>query len=529
MTSGNIFTLMMNDGKQDIMLNATEKLYTRLKEIRKHQINSIIARERTRFGAEPAMNDMTYSSDRSEWQRDPKKYIESRARPAHATMVDILKTHNMFVGRTYKPFVAMSFSSLKVIEKQGQPRFGGDVSFIVPRLGTWIHKMGLHVRLTGLRCMDSRDKAKYCSMLGHRLIEQAEFVVNGVPISSYGTEYINKYFQFHVMPHKQRAWLNNIGQEVPRLAYVTPDPRENEYREYRWFGDGPQTLKREHTEVDLYIPMLFWFNLDVAQSFPNCTVSQGDVKVRFKFAPLDKLVAAIDYGGGGRFTPPTIQVCDLYVEHINTLPEVEEIMMRDYVYSLIRVPRSMMQTVQLSEGSILLKDLKYPTEHIAIAFRPHENQEDIDNWHRNTWLNQVDVMIPTVIMDRSVAPAEPVVAINFASYYTEMPTVEHVGMTISGGVEIHPVDTVKKYSSFHTFTAPGMVAPEDPGWLLFTHQINQGYDPSGHIDLSRNREIYLNYSGTRISDLQKVQLIVEAQCINFLTIKDRSVNLKYFK
>jgi hypothetical protein len=529
MTAGNIFTIMMNDGKQDIMLNATEKLLKRIREIRKQQASTLTARECIRFSTPPAEDDRTYTRDYAEWKRDPKRYIESRSRAVHSTLVEILKTHNMFVGRTYKPFVAMSFSHLKVIEKQGQPRFGGDTSFVVPRIGTWVHNMGLHVRLTGLRCLDERDKVKYCSMLGHRLIEQAEFLVNGVPICTYGTEHINKHFQFHVPPHKQRAWLNNIGQEIPHLAYVTPDPRVNEYREYRWFGDGPQTLKREHTEVDLYIPLIFWFNLDVAQAFPNCTVPHGGVKVRFKFAPLEKLVAAVDYGGGGRFIPPVIQTCDLYVEHINTLPEIEEIMMRDYVYSLIRIPRSMTQTLQLRDGSVLLKDLKYPTEHIAVAFRPVENLEDIDLWHRNTWLDRVDVMLPMAVTDRTVAPPEPVIGINFASYYTEMPTIENVGMTVSGGIEIHPQDTVKKYSSFHTFSAPGMVAPEDQGWLLFTHQFNQGYHPSGHIDLSRNREIYLNYSGAQISDLRKVQLYVEAQCINFLTIKDRSVNLKYYK
>lgn len=521
MATGNFFTIMMNDGKQDLMLNATQQLLTRLEKINKERIQKQMAADQAQFGS---AGD---TRERAEWQQNPRRYAEKRARGVHSTIVELAKTHNIFVGRTYKPFAAMSFSYLKVNEKEGQPRFGGDVSFVVPRIGTWIHDMVLHVRLTGLRCTNASDKAKYCSLLGHRLLERVRFMVNGVPLAEYGSEYVNKYFQFHLPVSKRTGWLRNMGQEVPHLAHITQDPRQNEYREYRWFGDGPQTLKREHSEVDMYIPLLFWFNQDVTQSFPSCMVPKGNVKVDFRFAELDRLVAVEDYGGGAAFQPPTVQTCDLYVNHINTLPEIEDIMLRDYIFSLIRVPKSMSQTIQLSEGAVLLKDLKFPTEHIAVAFRPVENLADVDNWHRNVRLQPVDVLQPAAVMNTSVNPAEPTIAVNWARYYTESPVLDTVGMKIND-IEVQPVDTVKKYSSFHPYAAPGMVVPEDQGWLLFTNQFRTGYDPSGHIDLSRNREIYLHYSGA-ISDLQKVQMYVEAQCINFLTVKDGSVNLKYYK
>lgn len=523
MTSGNIFTIMMNDGKQDIMLNATERLLQRLRDIDRQRVQANLEADKVRF-ARPGPQDIR---ERAAWLRDPQKFAETRARNVHSTMLELAKTHNVFVGRTYKPFAAMSYSYLKVIEKEGQPRFGGDSSFIIPRVGTWIHDMVLHVRLTGFRCLSELDKAKYCAFLGHRLIEQVSFMVNGVAISEYGTEYMNKYYQFHLPTAKRTGWLRNMGQEIPNLAYITPDPKFNEYREYRWFGDGPQTLKREHAEVDLYIPLLFWFNTDVAMSFANAMVPKGNVKVRFKFAPLAKLIAVEDYGGGAAYAPPTIQTCDLYVEHINTLPEIEDIMMRDYMHTLIRIPKSMTQTLQLSDGAVLLKDLKFPIEHIAVAFRPVENLQDVDLWHRNMRLTRRDIIQSAAVMKRTVTPARPALAINWASYYTEEPVVDHVGMKIND-IEIQPVETVKKYSSFHPYAAVGMTVPEDQGWLLFTHQFRNEYDPSGHIDLSRNREIYLHYTSS-ISDLRKVQLYVEAQAINFLTIKEGSVNLKYYK
>lgn len=528
MTAGNIFTIMINDGKQDVMLNATDRLKKRIDQIARARLQRTLAEDRARFSAPAKPGDTTWEQDRAKWGRDPGAFARSRSKAVHATLVEIAKTHNLFVGKFYKPFVAMSFSYIKVGEKEGQPKFGGDMTFVIPRIGTWVHDMVLHIRLTGLRCTDARDKAKYCSLLGHRILKKVQFTVNGVSLSEYGSEHMNRHYNFRVEPHKKTAWLRNIGHEVPNLAYVTPDPRANEYREYRWFGDGPQTLKREHTEVDMYIPLLFWFNLNAAESFPNCMVPHGNVKVCVALEELNKLVSAVDYGGGGAFTPPTISTCDMYVDHINTLEEVEEVMMRDYVYQLIRIPRSFTKTLQVNEGAIHLKDLKFPVENIAVAFRPVENTEDIDVWHRNTWLDPVDILQPMAVLDTTGDPPSPASAINWARYYTERPTVGQVGMKIND-IEIHPIDTTAKYSNFHTYAAPGLMAPEDQGWMLFTHQFNQGYDPSGHIDLSKNREIYLHYKGDDISDLKKVQVIVEAQCINFLTIKSGSVNLKYYK
>jgi hypothetical protein len=53
------------------------------------------------------------------------------------------------------------------------------------------------------------------------------------------------------------------------------------------------------------------------------------------------------------------------------------------------------------------------------------------------------------------------------------------------------------------------------------------YQPSGHVNLSRVREFYLNYTSSFISRNNKVELIVLADLINFLLIKDGSAVLRY--
>lgn len=522
MAAGNIFVLLMNDGKQDALLNATDQLRIRIDKLWNTRIQTGLVEARTRFSA--PTGDAKWKSDRELWLEDPIEYVSSLSQSVHSTMIELEKTHAVYIGKCYKPFVAMAYSYLKVSEKEGQSAFGKDVSFIIPHIGTWISDMVIHLKITGLRALDKNDKVRYCSRIGHRVIEQVKFLVNGVTIAEYGTEHMNKHLQMHIGADKRTAWLRNIGQEIPNIGYITPDPKNNEYREYRMFADGPQTFKYSQDEVDMYIPLLFWFNLDVAQSFPNCMVPKGNVKVQLQFANLEKLIVTADYGGGGKFIAPTISTCDLYVNHINTLPEIENFMMQDYVYSLIRIPKYFTQTIQNSEGSILLKDLKFPVEHFAVAFRPIENQYDADNWHKNTVLTPVDILQTGATVD---ALNQPNVVVNYATYYTEESTVDKVGVSVSG-VELHPIDTVKKYSSFHPYAANGLVAGDDQGWLLFINQLYQQYNPSGHIDLSRNREIYISYTSSKINAQKPAQLIVDAQCINFLTIKNSSVNLKYY-
>lgn len=515
MAAGNIFMLMVNDGRQDVMLNATEKLLKQLNEIKSNKIQYEITKAQQRFDKPPDKNDTTYIADKHIWMTDRNKYIKNKPQLMYNIFSEIDKTHTMYIGKCFKPFVAMSFNYLKVLEKEGQPKFSGEVSYIIPHMGTWIHDMVLHVRLTNLTT-NSQDKVKYCGLLGHRLIKQVQFMINGVIICEYGTEHMNKHFGFHVRPEKKQAWLRNVGQEIPQLAYITPNPSVDEFREYRYFGNGPQTFKRTHDEVDMYIPLLFWFNLDVAQSFLNCMIPKGNVKINIKFGDLSELVQVANYGGNGTYTPPVIY-SDLYVNHICTLPEIQQIITSETNYSLIRVTKSFTQTLQNINDNVLLKELKFPVEHIAICFRPDENLQNIDNWYKSMWLTQINELEPTIINGGTMSA-------NYAIYYSEEHVVDKVGISLND-IEIHPFDTVNKYSAFHPYAAPGIMVPDDRGWLFFTHQFNNSYDPSGHLNLSRNREIRLTYQSSRISDLNKVQLYVDAQCINFLIVNKGTAKL----
>lgn len=74
-------------------------------------------------------------------------------------------------------------------------------------------------------------------------------------------------------------------------------------------------------------------------------------------------------------------------------------------------------------------------------------------------------------------------------------------------------------------------APRDIGALLITFCLYPGtYQPSGHINISRAREFYIDYETTSLINSQnniRGTLIIVASAINFLLISDGSAVLRY--
>lgn len=97
MATGGIFQLITNDGKQDRMLMATALLNKRLLDI-----------ERIR-AKNPKIRDPT------------------------PTLVDIEKTHILFMNAHFKPFAAIGYEYNKVQPQSGTARLGAPVQFSIPQ------------------------------------------------------------------------------------------------------------------------------------------------------------------------------------------------------------------------------------------------------------------------------------------------------------------------------------------------------------------------------------------------------------
>lgn len=110
MSAGGVFTLIANDGKADRMVMATELLNQRIKDIM--------------------------------CQRAQAGYTDPTP-----TLVDLERTHVLFVNAHFKPFAAIGYEYNKVKPTSGNNQFGGSVQYSIPQFGDFFSDMVVHVRL----------------------------------------------------------------------------------------------------------------------------------------------------------------------------------------------------------------------------------------------------------------------------------------------------------------------------------------------------------------------------------------------
>ncbi len=109
MSAGGVFTLIANEGRTDRLLLATALLNQRIHDI---------------------------------------KCARRRAGKADCfpTLVDIERTHVLFMNAHYKPFVAIGYEYNKVKVQNGVPNFDTEVVFSIPQFGDFFYDIVAHVK-----------------------------------------------------------------------------------------------------------------------------------------------------------------------------------------------------------------------------------------------------------------------------------------------------------------------------------------------------------------------------------------------
>lgn len=98
------------------------------------------------------------------------------------------------------------------------------------------------------------------------------------------------------------------------------------------------------------------------------------------------------------------------------------------------------------------------------------------------------------------------------------------------GIPIYNGFISKFYNAYvpYHYGGPNVTVPKDTGALMIPFNLYPGtYQPSGHINVSRAREFYLEYTSSIISTASVGILVVAASAINFLLISDGSAVLRY--
>jgi hypothetical protein len=493
MSTGGVFQLIVNDGNQDKMLMATQLLNKRLKEIKRIRCKN------------PAIKDTT------------------------PTLVDIERTHILYMNAHFKPFVAIGYEYQKIGVQEGSASFGDTVTFSIPQFGDFFNDMAVHVVLENLTVGTTSTQVRYCDFIGHRLFKRVRFEVNNIKLDEYTSDTYNFHYNFTVPESKRMSWKRNVGQEIPIPTYLIQDPLVDEYRELKFITEGPQTPKVTHPRVEMWIPLLFWFNTDPRLAIPSVSIPYGQRFMKIELAEAAEIARGFDTPD---FTAPAITIMDLYTNNIFVNPEIHDIFIRRIGFNLIRVHRQDNVTALGGSEELRLDQLKFPTETLYFGLRPDINltgAENMTDWHRYHFVTDVFPVFPVAIPNPGIPPPTHILAFSTAIYKRATPTIDTAAFE-THGIELYRVTPAQFYNSYipYTFGGPHVSSPDDIGMYMATFNLYPGsYQPSGHVNLSRTREFFMRYTSTVITPLIPATMIVIGIAINFLLISDGSAVLRY--
>jgi len=509
----------------------------------------------------------------------------------------------------------------------------------------FFHDIACHVTLaqptlsiTALTAASNEPTMRWCHFPGERLLKRVQQEVNGNPLDEYTLHATTMHREFRVQPNKRLAWDRCVGQEEPENGWVRqPDWALNQvasasvtHRIKANVTRGAQTPTGQKTgNLELFIPLLFWYNKDVRLAVPSVAIPYGQRFINLELATLDELVGVVPRGAGtwaspnGSLTEPTATLVsiELYVNNIFVNPEVHKIYIKRIGFSLIRVHRQQLYNANTSSAEVLLQQLKWPIEYLYVGMKIKDyhsssdagtKRQHLDKWHtyhqRSTGTYRTtgqSVMQETALVadptttlgiavgaadgttgfeslltgtalaaqaltlgttvridgvlykieaataagaalagvavrgaigvaltaSAAIAAASAVVSFTGMEYQTEICTRTLTDLSIKAhGISIYdqfPMGFFNAYTSYH-FGGPNVNAPADCGLAFVPFCLYPGtYQPSGHINVSRAREFYLNYTSAVITSSVEGTLVVIASAINFLLISDGSAVLRY--
>lgn len=364
MATGGIFTIITNDGKQDRMLMATALLHDRLDRI-----------WRAKSAAKPGV------------PIDDISVLPS--------LIDIEKTHILFTNAHFKPFAAIGFEYNKVKPASGSASgalgSGTTLQFSIPQFGDFFHDIAFHCKLSqptvtaggGVLAPDT-PAMRWCAWPGERLLKKVQQEVNGNPLDEYNLHATVAHREYRVSPNKLTAWKRCVGQEevadafVRQAEWAASATTSEQFRVKAQVFNGHQTPTATKTAtVEMFVPLLFWYNKDVRLAVPSVAIPYGQRFINIELASAAEMVGLYPRGAnldnwaapGGTLSDTQLSEVELYINNIFVNPEVHKIYIKRVGFSLIRVHRQQVFPLagSTSSGDLHLQQLKWPIEYLFVG------------------------------------------------------------------------------------------------------------------------------------------------------------------
>lgn len=558
MSTGGVLSLISADGKQDALITATRFLNTRLMNVAQ------VRKSRGMADPTPTLADV---------ERTHIVFTHAHYKP-HAA-----------IALEYSKVTATSATALGSEITFNVPQYGEFFSDMALHLtlGAITH--------TGNGNTLNDPSFRYLDYVGERLMEKCAFTVNSNPLDETDYNTYVFYRQFRLSASKRKAWDRMVGQEEPEMATLTQAAGEQEaYQVKVQFTNGNQSKKsgtsgNTHAVLDVMMPLLFWFNLDPRSAIPSVAIPQGQRYIKITLASIANVF--VSQGRGTQagvlestnvtnpLTTPSLTACKLYINNLFMNPEIHEIYIKRITFSLIRVYRRQTLTVNSSSNSYQLSEVKWPVECLFVGFRPDEanytwSSTDLgksNTWHRFSQgslqsnsltsmaggLESIDTggtftaasyPLANDATRISVPSSGATAAADIATLVTATDELRLIGtqakahtwsktiddLTIKAyGITLYNQFTTAFYNAYIPFTyGDAISAPDDVGAMMVTFALHPGvFQPSGHINVSRAREFYLEYNSSYFTSSVTGKAYVEAICLNFLLVSSGNASLRF--
>ncbi|MCK9604100.1 MAG: hypothetical protein M0R66_07070 [Candidatus Omnitrophica bacterium] len=632
MSAGGVFKLLASDGRSDRMIHATDLLNARIRDI---------------MCARKSMNMPDVTPTLADIEKTHILFINSHYKPFAAIAYEYNKVRAQSgtvtwggqvlfsipaYGEFFSDMVARISLGAVACTQSVVPPFPTAITAVpslIPIAGTQKSIANAtplanqctiytqeYVDASGARVVPGTPTAnfvRYCEYPGEMLFKEVKFEINGNPLDTYTREATMFYRKFWILHDKEVGWKRLVGQEVPVEGFtsasaiaganaftapiagladmtgaeVGPADATITARKLIQVVSGPQTPKAMQPPLDLWIPLLFWFNKDIRLAIPSVSIPYGQRFITVTIEAQDNVVyrapgnlflkltteVLTDSAGVGTGTEAAVGVlnvarqvnfepvlvagsvinpaqtlfAELYVNNIFVNPEIHDIYIRRVGFTLVRVHRLQKQQVTVSNDNVLLSQLKWPTELIYVGMLPSYNIDATNpnkyrDWHNLTRVND-EVMYQTARSTGTVG-TDLAEAWNAAANVVSFSHVE-TSEQLTVPVYAQTIDTLKVTVQgndiIDTSTAPFfrdytpwyygqniMRTPIDLGALLINFCVYPGlYQPSGHINISRAREFYVNYTSSYCSPANPCEFVALGIALNFLLISDGSAVLRF--
>ena len=175
------------------------------------------------------------------------------------------------------------------------PKFGGKTEVKLTNYGDLVSQMFIEFRLPALN-QDPTDTS-YCvswvNSIGHALIRSIAVDIGGVVIDKQYGQWLEIWGELTVPESKRKGYYDLIGHHDNFNACT------------------------QQGELQLYVPLQFWFNRNIGLALPLIAIQNHEVKIKLEITEFDKLWVSTT----GTFIqtgdqPPTITKASLWVDYI---------------------------------------------------------------------------------------------------------------------------------------------------------------------------------------------------------------------